>query len=151
MIVSDAVVAALVVSLKGRALPQRIDGADIRRFRQRSLRQQISFVLQETMLFHAPVWQNIAYGKPDASHREIIRAAELANAAEFIDKLLSEIRDSRSPERKTPVAISNEEAFIAWLQRLSRSRLFGRVHSHRNAQIAIEISRVAKVNRVNGS
>ena len=65
----------------------KIDGADIKRFRQKSLRQQISFVLQETMLFHAPVWQNIAYGKPDASRQEIIKAAELANASEFIDKL----------------------------------------------------------------
>ena len=64
-----------------------IDGVDIRRFRQRSLRQQLSFVLQETMLFCAPVWQNIAYGQPAASRSEIIRAAELANASEFIDKL----------------------------------------------------------------
>ena len=66
---------------------EQIDNTDIRRFRQKSLRQQISFVLQETMLFHAPVWQNIAYGKPEASRSEIIRAAELANASEFIDKL----------------------------------------------------------------
>jgi ATP-binding cassette subfamily B protein len=65
----------------------KIDGTDIKRFRQKTLRQQISFVLQETMLFHAPVWQNIAYGKPDASRDEIIKAAELANASEFIDKL----------------------------------------------------------------
>src|SRR5213078_5027259 len=65
----------------------KIDGTDIKRFRQKSLRQQISFVLQETTLFHAPVWQNIAYGKPDASRQEIIRAADLANASEFIDKL----------------------------------------------------------------
>jgi ATP-binding cassette subfamily B protein len=65
----------------------KIDGTDIRRFRQKSLRQQISFVLQDTMLFHAPVWQNIAYGKPEASRQEIIKAAELANASEFIDKL----------------------------------------------------------------
>jgi len=64
-----------------------IDDVDIRRFRQRSLRQQLSFVLQETMLFHAPVWQNIAYGKPEASRREIIHAAEVANASEFIEKL----------------------------------------------------------------
>jgi subfamily B ATP-binding cassette protein MsbA len=64
-----------------------IDGTDIRRFRQQSLRQQISFVLQETMLFHAPVWQNIAYGNPAASRAEIMRAAELANAGEFIEKL----------------------------------------------------------------
>src|SRR5438552_8297077 len=39
------------------------------------------------MLFHAPVWQNIAYGKPDCTRQEIIKAAELANASEFIDKL----------------------------------------------------------------
>ncbi len=65
----------------------KIDGTDIRRFQQKSLRQQISFVLQETMLFHAPVWQNIAYGKPEASQEEIVRAAERANASEFIEKL----------------------------------------------------------------
>ena len=64
-----------------------IDGTDIRRFRQKSLRQQISFVLQETMLFHAPVWQNIAYGKPEATRAEITQAAEFANAGEFIEKL----------------------------------------------------------------
>ena len=65
----------------------RIDGTDIRQFRQKSLRQQISFVLQETVLFHAPIWQNIAYGKPEATRAEILRAAEQANAHEFIQKL----------------------------------------------------------------
>src|SRR6266576_976305 len=65
----------------------KIDGIDIRRFRQKSLRQQISFVLQETMLFHSSIWQNIAYGKPEASREEIVRAAERANASEFIEKL----------------------------------------------------------------
>ena len=64
-----------------------IDGIDIRNFRQRSLRQQISFVLQETVLFHGPIWQNIAYGKPEAGRDEIIRAAELANATEFIERM----------------------------------------------------------------
>ena len=65
----------------------KIDGHDIRRFTQKSLRQQISFVLQETLLFHGPVWYNIAYGKPGASPAEIRRAAELANAHEFIEKM----------------------------------------------------------------
>src|SRR5213593_1067426 len=65
----------------------KIDGTDIRQFRQKSLRQQISFVLQETVLFHAPVWQNIAYGKPNCTRQEIIHAAQLANASEFIDKM----------------------------------------------------------------
>ncbi len=65
----------------------KIDGQDVRGFKQKSLRQQISFVLQETVLFHGPVWQNIAYGKPGASRGEILRAAEIANASEFIEKL----------------------------------------------------------------
>jgi subfamily B ATP-binding cassette protein MsbA len=65
----------------------KIDGHDIRRFTQQSLRRQISFVLQETLLFHAPVWYNIAYGKPGASRAEIFRAAELANAHEFVERM----------------------------------------------------------------
>ena len=44
----------------------KIDGNDIRNFKLQSLREQISFVLQETLLFRATVWDNIAYGKPDA-------------------------------------------------------------------------------------
>jgi len=64
-----------------------IDGEDIRRYRLKSLRRQISFVLQETLLFHAPVWQNIAYGRPEASREEIIRAAKLASADEFIVRM----------------------------------------------------------------
>jgi ATP-binding cassette subfamily B protein len=62
----------------------KIDGQDIRSYKLKSLRQQISFVLQETLLFRAPVWQNIAYGRPEASRAEIMEAAKLANAHEFI-------------------------------------------------------------------
>jgi subfamily B ATP-binding cassette protein MsbA len=62
----------------------KIDGTDIREFKLRSLRSQISFVLQDTLLFRAPVWQNIAYGRPESNRTEIMRAAELANADEFI-------------------------------------------------------------------
>jgi ATP-binding cassette subfamily B protein len=65
----------------------KIDGQDIRRFTQQSLRRQISLVLQETVLFHAPVWSNIAYGKPGATRSEIVRSAEVANAHEFIEKM----------------------------------------------------------------
>lgn len=65
----------------------KIDGHNIRDFRLKSLRGQISFVLQETLLFRATVWQNIAYGKPEARRAEILRAAEMANAHEFIEKL----------------------------------------------------------------
>lgn len=65
----------------------KIDGADIRRLLQKSLRQQVSFVLQETLLFRGTIWHNIAYGKPGSTRAEILRAAELANAREFIEKL----------------------------------------------------------------
>jgi subfamily B ATP-binding cassette protein MsbA len=65
----------------------KIDGTDVRLFRQKSLRQQISFVLQETLLFHGPVWYNIAYGKPGASRVEILHAARIANAHEFIERM----------------------------------------------------------------
>ena len=65
----------------------KIDGIDIKTLKQKSLRNQMSFVLQETLLFHAPVWQNIAYGKPDCTRAEIMKAAELANATEFIEQL----------------------------------------------------------------
>jgi len=64
-----------------------IDGMDIRGFTLKSLRDQISFVLQDTLLFHGPVWQNIAYGRPEASRAEIVHAAELANADEFIKEM----------------------------------------------------------------
>ncbi|MBO0858035.1 MAG: ABC transporter ATP-binding protein [Chloracidobacterium sp.] len=69
--------------LAGRLM---IDGGDVRKITLRSLREQISFVLQETILFHGPIWRNIAYGKPEASRGEIIHAAKLANAHEFIER-----------------------------------------------------------------
>ena len=65
----------------------RIDGVDVKLFQQRSLRSQIAFVLQETLLFRGSVSYNIAYGKPDASPADILRAAKLANAHEFIERM----------------------------------------------------------------
>ncbi|WP_263408688.1 ABC transporter ATP-binding protein [Terriglobus tenax] len=65
----------------------KIDGTDIREFTQKSLRSQISFVLQDTVLFSGTLWDNIAYGRPDATEHEIAEAAEAANAMEFIQKL----------------------------------------------------------------
>ena len=65
----------------------KIDGADIRSYTLRSLREQMSFVLQDTVLFRIPIWQNIAYGRPEAQRDEIIRAAQQANAHDFIEKM----------------------------------------------------------------
>ena len=61
-----------------------IDGTDIRKYKLKSVRDQISFVLQDTLLFRATIWENIAYGKPNASPGEIRHAAELADAHGFI-------------------------------------------------------------------
>jgi ATP-binding cassette, subfamily B, bacterial len=65
----------------------RIDGWDVRLLSVKSLRKQLGFVLQETILFRGPVWQNIAYGRPTATREEIIEAARLANADEFIERM----------------------------------------------------------------
>jgi subfamily B ATP-binding cassette protein MsbA len=65
----------------------KLDGQDIRKFKQRSIREQISFVLQDTVLFCGPIWHNISYGKPNASREEIFKAAQAANAHEFIEKM----------------------------------------------------------------
>jgi subfamily B ATP-binding cassette protein MsbA len=65
----------------------KIDGVDIRKYKRKTVRQQISLVLQETLLFRAPIWQNIAYGRSEATHDEIVQAARLANASEFIERL----------------------------------------------------------------
>ena len=65
----------------------RIDGTDIRRYTLKSLRDQISLVLQDTLLFRGTIWDNIAYGNPKASPKDILRAATLANAHEFIEAM----------------------------------------------------------------
>ena len=64
-----------------------IDGLDIKLLKQESLRSQISFVLQDTVLFTGTIWENIRYGRPEASRQEILDAAQAANASEFIEKL----------------------------------------------------------------
>jgi ATP-binding cassette, subfamily B, bacterial len=129
----------------------KIDGRDTRQFTLKSLREQLSFVLQETLLFRATVWENIAYGKPDASRKQIVEAAELANAREFIakmpqgfDTIIGErgsnlsggqrqrIAIARAVIRNTPILIldepttgldsTSEEAVIEALDRLMKNR-----------------------------
>ena len=64
-----------------------IDGQNIKYVTQESLRKNIAYVPQETALFHRSIAENISYGKPDATMEEIVRAAKLANADEFIKDL----------------------------------------------------------------
>jgi ATP-binding cassette, subfamily B, multidrug efflux pump len=61
-----------------------IDGQDIAAVSQESLRTQISMVTQDTSLLHRSIRDNIRYGRPDASESEIIAAAQMAHAHEFI-------------------------------------------------------------------
>jgi ATP-binding cassette subfamily B protein len=65
----------------------RIDGVDLRELETGHYRQQIGMVLQDPYLFHGTVLENIRYGKPEATHAEIIAAARAANAHDFIVKL----------------------------------------------------------------
>ena len=66
----------------------RIDGQDISKVEQDSLRARIGVVTQDTSLLHRSVRDNIAYGKPDASDAEVIEAAKRANAWDFIETLV---------------------------------------------------------------
>jgi subfamily B ATP-binding cassette protein MsbA len=61
-----------------------IDGVDIRDFKMESLRSHMSFVTQDTMLFNDTIFNNIALGKPNASMEDVIHAAKVANAHDFI-------------------------------------------------------------------
>jgi len=62
----------------------KIDGSDIREYTLKSLRDQISFVLQDSLLFRGTIWENLCYGKPDADPEATILAAQQANAHDFI-------------------------------------------------------------------
>jgi len=64
-----------------------VDGVDVRDYRIQALRDQIGYVLQETVLFRGTVRDNIAYGRTDATEDEIVEAAKLANADEFIARM----------------------------------------------------------------
>jgi len=68
----------------GRVL---IDGVDVRDYKLKPLRDQIGCVLQDTVLFAGTIADNIAYGRPGATREEVVAAAKLANADEFIAKM----------------------------------------------------------------
>lgn len=65
----------------------RIDGVDLRDYKLHELRSQIAYVLQDTVLFRGTIGDNIAFGRPDADHDEIVEMAKLANAHEFISAM----------------------------------------------------------------
>ncbi len=105
-----SLIARLYDPRRGRVL---IDGQDIKDFTLKSLRNSITFVPQEPMLFRATVAENIAYGKAGATPEEISRAARLAGADDFIrempegyDTLLSERGESLSGGQRQRISIA---------------------------------------------
>ncbi|QHT60917.1 ABC transporter ATP-binding protein [Paenibacillus lycopersici] len=90
-----------------------IDGVDIRSIAQEELRSQIGVVLQETFLFTGTIMENIRYAKPDATYEEIILAARVANAHQFIinfpdgyDTMLDENGNNLSGGERQRIAIA---------------------------------------------
>ena len=85
---SGAGKSTMVDAIVGLKLPSQgmvyIDGYAVTSLKQREWRQQIGYVAQETLIIKGTVAENIAWGKPDASRDEIIAAAKLANAHDFI-------------------------------------------------------------------
>jgi ABC-type multidrug transport system fused ATPase/permease subunit len=65
----------------------KIDGVDVREYKFHSMRDQIGYVLQETVLFEGSVRDNIAYGRKGVTEQQILEAAKLANADEFIARM----------------------------------------------------------------
>ncbi|MGI5877221.1 MAG: ABC transporter ATP-binding protein [Christensenellales bacterium] len=65
----------------------RIDGIDVKDMKLKPLRRQIGYIMQETFLFSDSLEGNIAFGNPDATPEQVRKAAEIAQAAEFIDNL----------------------------------------------------------------
>ncbi|CAN5595448.1 ABC transporter ATP-binding protein [soil metagenome] len=64
-----------------------IDGNNVRDYKLKPLRDQIGYVLQETVLFRGTIFENIAFGRPSATREEVVAAAKLANADEFIARM----------------------------------------------------------------
>jgi len=65
----------------------KMDGEDVREYKLKPLRDKIGYVLQDTVLFRGTILDNIAFGRPAATREEVIAAAKLANADEFISKM----------------------------------------------------------------
>jgi ABC-type multidrug transport system fused ATPase/permease subunit len=90
-----------------------IDGVDVRDYKLQWLRSQIGYVLQETVLFRGTVRDNIAYGREGATQDEIVQAAKLANADEFIarmprgyDTMIGERGDTLSGGQRQRIGIA---------------------------------------------
>ena len=146
-----------------------IDGQDISKVSQESLRQNIAYVPQEPMLFHRTLRENIAYGKPNATDAEIRHAAKQANALEFIEKLpqgldtlvgergvklsggqRQRIAIARAILKDAPILLLDEatSALDSESERMIQSALGKLMKGRTSIVIAHRLSTIAKLNRI---
>ena len=146
-----------------------IDNHDLRDFTQESLRQTIGFVPQEPLLFHRSLRENIAYGRPDATEKEIIKSAKQANAWEFIndlpdglDTLVGErgiklsggqrqrIAIARAILKDAPILLLDEatSALDSESEKLIQDSLTDLMKGRTSVVIAHRLSTIAKLDRI---
>lgn len=151
---------------KGQIL---IDGQDITNVTQSDLRNAIAYVSQEPALFHRSLRENIAYGKPDANDDEILRAAEQANALDFIetspkglDTVVGErgvklsggqrqrIAIARAILKDAPILVLDEatSALDSENEKLIQSALAKLMKGRTSIVIAHRLSTIAKLDRI---
>lgn len=146
-----------------------ISGHDLRDITQESLRNHIAYVPQEPMLFHRSLRENIAYGKPDATDKEILRAAQQANALEFIEALpegldttvgergvklsggqRQRIAIARALLKDAPILLLDEatSALDSESEKLIQDSLEKLMHGRTSIVIAHRLSTIAKLDRI---
>jgi len=146
-----------------------IDKQNIAAAQQISLRRQVAYVPQETSLFHRSIADNIAYAKPDASRAEVIRAAKLANADEFIvtlqdgyDTLVGErgvklsggqrqrVAIARAILKDAPILVLDEatSALDSESEKLIQSALVELMNDRTSLVIAHRLSTVKNLDRI---
>ena len=91
-----------------------LDGKDIRRITMKDLRDEIGFVPQKGVLFSGTIASNLRFGKDDASDEEIAKAAEIAQATEFIE--------AKDDKYETPIAQGGSNVSGGQKQRLAIAR-----------------------------
>lgn len=146
-----------------------VDDQDIRCVTQKSLREAISYVPQEPLLFHRALRENIAYGRPEASDEEIINATKQAHAWEFIAKLpdgldtvvgergvklsggqRQRIAIARAILKNAPILILDEatSALDSESEQLIQSALENLMKNRTSIVIAHRLSTIAKLDRI---
>ena len=146
-----------------------LDGYDISKITQDDLRRNIAYVPQEPLLFHRSIYDNIAYGNPKASKEEVIKAAELAHADEFIEKLPNgyetlvgergvklsggqkqRVAIARAMLKKAPILVLDEatSALDSKSEKLITSALNSLMENRTTIVIAHRLSTIRKLDRI---